>query len=106
MRAATIAKSLLVLGLLVGAATGLALALGFDVDRIPSWMITVGMYKLAFIAAAGLLVAGALMGRAIRERGIPEASRETEAQLRDGSDVDAASVRARRDREEVKRDRR
>jgi hypothetical protein len=29
-------------------------------------MITVGMYKLAFIAAGGLLVAGALLGRATR----------------------------------------
>lgn len=105
MRAATVAKSLLVLGLLVGIATGLALALGFDVDRIPSWMVTVGMYKLAFIAAGGLLAAGALMGRATRERRFRDASRETEAQLRGGSDVDAASVRGRRDREEIKRDR-
>jgi hypothetical protein len=31
-------------------------------------MITVGMYKLAFIAAAGLFVAGALVGRAARHR--------------------------------------
>ena len=106
MRAATIAKSLLVLGLLVGTATGLALALGFDVDRIPSWMVTVGMYKLAFIAAAGLLVAGALMGRATRERRFPDAPREPDGQLRGGSDVDAASSRAQRDREEIRRDRR
>ena len=106
MRAVSVAKFLLVLGLLVGTATGLALAVGFDVDRIPRWMITVGMYKLAFIAAAGLLVAGALMGRATQERRSPEASRETEAQLRGGSDVDAASPRTQRDREAIRRDRR
>ena len=105
MRAATIAKSLLVLGLLVGTAAGLALALGIDVDRIPPWMVTVGMYKLAFIAAAGLFVAGAVIGRATRERRSPETPRETEGQLRGGSDVDAASSRAQRDREEIRRDR-
>jgi hypothetical protein len=55
---------LLVLGTLVGCAAGLALALGLDVEDIPSWMITIGMYKLAFIAAGGLLVVGALLGRA------------------------------------------
>jgi hypothetical protein len=64
MRQSTIARALLVLGTLVGCAAGVALALGVGVDDIPSWMITVGMYKLAFIAAGGLLVVGALLGRA------------------------------------------
>jgi hypothetical protein len=65
---------LLILGALVGTAAGVALALGLDVSRIPPWMITVGMYKLAFIAAGGILVAGAIVGRAaMRRRGEAEA---------------------------------
>jgi hypothetical protein len=63
-----LAKSLLILGAFVGALTGLALALGFRLDQLPPWMITVGMYKLAFLAAAGLFVAGAILGRAARDR--------------------------------------
>lgn len=68
MRSWTVAKSLLMLGLLVGGAAGLALALGFRVDHLPPWMITVGMYKLAFIAAVGLFAAGAVLGRAAQKR--------------------------------------
>lgn len=68
MRASTIARGLLIVGALVGAAAGIALALGLGVSSIPSWMITVGMYKLAFIAAGGLLVAGAMVGRAAMRR--------------------------------------
>jgi membrane protein implicated in regulation of membrane protease activity len=64
MGQSTIARGLLILGALVGTAAGVALALGFGVADIPSWMITVGMYKLAFIAAGGLLFAGAVLGRA------------------------------------------
>ncbi|HET6702669.1 MAG TPA: hypothetical protein VFH14_12740 [Gemmatimonadaceae bacterium] len=68
MRASTIARGLLLVGALVGAGAGIALALGLGVSSIPSWMITVGMYKLAFIAAGGLLVAGAMVGRAAMRR--------------------------------------
>lgn len=68
MHSSTVAKSLLILGVLVGGAAGVALALGFRLDQLPSWMITVGMYKLAFIAAGGLFIAGALLGRAARKR--------------------------------------
>ena len=68
MRGSMVAKALLVLGALVGGVAGLALALGFRADRLPPWMITVGMYKLALMAAGGLLVAGALLGRAARTR--------------------------------------
>ena len=66
MRLSLVAKSLLVLGALVGGLAGLALALGLRLDQLPGWMITVGMYKLAFIAALGLFVAGAALGRAAR----------------------------------------
>jgi hypothetical protein len=67
VRLSLVGKSLLILGALVGGLAGLALALGVRLDQLPPWMITVGMYKLAFIAAAGLFVAGAVLGRAARE---------------------------------------
>ena len=67
MRGSSVSKALLILGALVGGAAGVALALGLRLDQLPAWMITVGMYKLAFIAAGGLFVAGALLGRAARE---------------------------------------
>ena len=66
MRFTTASKALLILGAVVGTATGLAMALGLRLDQLPPWMITVGMYKLAFMAAAGLFVGGALLGRAAR----------------------------------------
>ena len=77
MRASAISKLLLVVGAVVGAAAGVALALGVRLDRLPSWMITVGMYKLVFIAAGGLLAAGAMLGRAARDK----------SRRRDASDV-------------------
>ena len=67
MRASSaVSKGLIITGAIVGGAAGIALALGLRLDQLPGWMITVGMYKLAFIAAAGLLVAGAVLGRAAR----------------------------------------
>ena len=71
MRLSVVAKSLLILGAFVGGVAGLALALGFRLHQLPPWMITVGMYKLAFIAAAGLFVAGAVLGRAARGSSSP-----------------------------------
>ncbi len=68
MRFSGASKALLILGALVGAAAGLALAFGLRLDQLPPWMITVGMYKLAFLAAAGLLVAGAMLGRAAKNK--------------------------------------
>jgi hypothetical protein len=63
-----VAKGLIIAGAVVGGAAALALALGLRPNQLPAWMITVGMYKLAFIAAGGLLVAGAMLGRAIRRK--------------------------------------
>ena len=68
MRFTTLSKALLILGALVGTLAGLAMVLGLRLDQLPPWMITVGMYKLTFMAAAGLFVAGALIGRAARRR--------------------------------------
>lgn len=108
MRFSTVAKTLLILGALLGAAAGIALVLGLRLDQLPPWMITVGMYKLAFIAAGGLLVAGALLGRAARSRSSrPEMPNETDAtQAVVGSGPWEGGERAPREIDRVDRDRR
>ena len=85
MRASTLSKGLLVLGAIVGAATGVALALGVRLDHLPSWMITVGMYKLAFIAAGGLFVVGAMVGRAAQRTSRRRERTDVDPQLDRGS---------------------
>jgi hypothetical protein len=79
MRLSTAGRALVIVGALVGAVAGIGLALGFDIGRIPPWMITVGMYKLAFIAASGLLFAGATLGRAARRSRPNDADRSPRA---------------------------
>ena len=79
MRFTSLSKALLILGALVGTVAGLAMVLGLRLDQLPSWMITVGMYKLAFLAAAGLFFAGALLGRA---------ARSSATQPREGNEAD------------------
>jgi hypothetical protein len=56
----------LTLGLLVGLAAAAALMLGVDPTRFSPFLVKVALYKLTFIAAAGLLTAGALLGRHAR----------------------------------------
>jgi hypothetical protein len=65
-------------------AAGLA-ALDIQLN-IPDWMIRVAMIKLAFIAAGGLLAAGALVGRHARSRSLqvdPAAAQLGEGPARD-----------------------
>jgi hypothetical protein len=38
MRGSTVSKALLLLGVLVGVVTGVALALGLRLDRLPPWI--------------------------------------------------------------------
>lgn len=108
MRFPTVAKTLLILGALVGAAAGVALALGLRLDQLPPWMITVGMYKLAFVAAGGLFVAGALLGRAARRRpSSPEMPNEADvAQSAVGPGPWEAGDSTVREADRVDRDRR
>jgi hypothetical protein len=106
MRAATLSNGLLLIGALVGVATGAALALGLRVDQLPSWMITVGMYKLAFIAAGGLLVAGALVGRAAHNALERHPPTDANVQLGEGPGVSTGTDTPERERDPVKRDRR
>ena len=65
MFASRLARTLMVLGAAVGILTVAILALEVQVN-LPDWMVRVAMIKLAFIAAAGLLVGGALLGRHAR----------------------------------------
>lgn len=106
VRASSVSKALLILGALVGGAAGVALALGLRLDQLPPWMITVGMYKLAFIAAGGLFVAGALVGRAAREssRRLTQSDADAARRVSSGEWTEGESIP--RQPEPVNRDRR
>jgi hypothetical protein len=106
MRTSTVSKALLILGALVGGATGIALALGLRLDHLPAWMITVGMYKLAFIAAGGLFVAGALLGRAAHNILRRRTPTDPHSQLGAGADRWMESDKVPREPDPVRRDRR
>ena len=72
MRIATVGMLLRVGGLIIGIAAIVGLAVGADVVHLPPLLVKIAVYKLAFLAAVALLVAGALVGRraagASRER--------------------------------------
>jgi hypothetical protein len=54
---------LLTLGLVVGAAAGIGLILGFEPAQLPRELLNIAAYKLTFLAAGGLLAGGALLLR-------------------------------------------
>jgi len=64
----------------LGAGIGLASVVVWGLDvrvNVPDWMIRVAMIKLAFIASAGLLAGGALIGRhAKKTRSLPAEDRD------------------------------
>ena len=68
MRAARIGPFLLALGLVVGVAAGVGLLVGFEPARLPRELLNIAAYKLTFLAAGGLLAAGALALRYERRR--------------------------------------
>jgi len=51
------------LGAFVGVATGLGILADVNVPGVSSWLVSVAVAKLGFIAAIGLMAAGALMHR-------------------------------------------
>ena len=63
MRADRIGPLLLVLGLVVGAAAGFGLLIGFEPAQLPRALLNIAAYKLTFLAAGGLMSAGALLLR-------------------------------------------
>jgi len=70
MRRDTLGSALLILGLLVGLAAAAGLAAGVE-PRLSPFMLKVVVFKLSFVAAAGLLVAGAAIRRAGRREQLP-----------------------------------
>lgn len=63
MRASLIGKALLSLGLLVGVIAGVGIVVGFRPSMLPAALLDIAAYKLAFIAAGGLLAGGAILRR-------------------------------------------
>jgi hypothetical protein len=54
---------LLATGAVVGVAAVVGLVTGFEPSRLPAALIDIAVYKLTFVAAAGLLAAGAIVRR-------------------------------------------
>ena len=63
-----VSRALLLLGLGVGVMSVVVWALDVRLNP-PDWMIRIAFIKLALLASAGLLAAGAMVGRHARERG-------------------------------------
>jgi hypothetical protein len=74
MRATKIGSLLLALGVVVGGAAAAGLLVGFEPARLPAALLNIAAYKLTFLAAFGLLAAGAVFrryGRQAAERDGP-----------------------------------
>lgn len=71
MNARRVSSLLLALGATVGVVASVGLLIGFDPSQLPPALIKVAAYKLTFIAALGLIAAGAVVSRAAR-RGTSE----------------------------------
>ena len=56
-------------GLLVGAAATVGYLLGFDPTRLPPALVRLAVYKITFVAALGLIAAGAVVRRYTRRAG-------------------------------------
>lgn len=73
---------LLALGVVVGVAASVGLILGFEPARLPRALLNIAAYKLAFVAAAGLLTAGAVLTRYSRRTEDRDIEAHTRAQER------------------------
>lgn len=63
MRPGRFGAFLLGTGVVVGVSAVVGLVLGFEPSRLPPALLDVAAYKLTFLAAAGLLAAGAIIRR-------------------------------------------
>lgn len=63
MRPGRFGAFLLGTGVVVGATAVVGLVVGFEPSRLPPALLDVAAYKLTFLAAAGLLAAGAIIRR-------------------------------------------
>jgi len=61
MRTGVVGPLLLVLGVVVGTAAGVGLLVGFEPAQLPRALLNIAAYKLTFLAAGGLIAAGALV---------------------------------------------
>jgi hypothetical protein len=100
MRAARIGPVLLALGLVVGVAAGVGLLVGFEPARLPRELLNIAAYKLTFLAAGGLLAAGALAVRYDRRhpstKAVDTAHAHRPAALAEGLPADASPTDPRR----------
>ncbi|HJU75200.1 MAG TPA: hypothetical protein VJ717_15770 [Gemmatimonadaceae bacterium] len=102
MRADRIGRLLLGVGLLVGLAGGVGLLTGFEPARLPAALLNIAAYKLTFLAAFGLLAAGAIFRRYARRDALtddlrPPADNET-LELSSGPPPDMQSTKRQRER--------
>jgi hypothetical protein len=67
------------LGMGVGIVAGLGLLVGFEPSRLPPAVLDLAAYKLTFIAAVGLLIAGAAVVRYGRRDAPRDAGRVADA---------------------------
>jgi hypothetical protein len=63
MRTSRLGGVLLTTGALIGVAAVIGLVVGFEPARLPAALLNIAAYKLTFVAAAGLLAAGAIVVR-------------------------------------------
>ena len=68
---------LLATGAVVGVAAVVGLVTGFEPSRLPAALIDIAVYKLTFVAAAGLLAAGAIVRRYAKRDADDGESRES-----------------------------
>jgi len=96
-----LSRALLLLGATVGVVGVVMSALEVPLN-LPDWMVRVAMLKLAFVAAAGLLAAGALVGRHAKASSIRSGAdvpqlREGESLRRDHANPDRTPERVPRE---------
>jgi hypothetical protein len=72
MRSAWFGNVLLAAGVVAGVAAVLGLAVGFEPSKLPAALVDIAAYKLAFGAAAGLLVVGAWIRRSSKRSRQPD----------------------------------
>lgn len=66
MHARLVSALLLTIGVVVGVGAGVGLLVGFEPARLPAALLNIAAYKLTFLAAFGLLAAGAVLARYAR----------------------------------------
>lgn len=84
-----VANVFISLGAVVGVIGCIGLAVGWQPSDLPPALLNLAAYKLVFIAAAGLLAAGAVLGRAAvrggARTGAPSAAERPPAELSVGA---------------------